>query len=271
MFHKKPQRQNMHSALKKFSIGATVLLLVLLCSTFTSQSALAAQVFTWNQGNNPTSMIRERSGACFLTSIQGKFEGDKEKVEISRQNGQWFLGGSSDQFGVSAEATCVQWNELVGITPAVYGPYILNQDPQNNQAFRYLDSFNESDSICFLGSVSGKFRGGGENVEVTTNPSTREWKLNVDSQQFGVAASAYCIPSDLNFTKLTNRFDWAQDILPVPLGSSVTNAVCFLTRMTGKFQGDAEKVRAYTNSGDWYLGGSSNQSGVRASARCFKR
>ena len=265
MFHKKPQRQNMHSALRKFSIGATVLLPALLYSTFTSQSALAAQVFTWNQGNNPTPMIRERSGACFLTSIQGKFEGDKEKVQLYRENGQWFLYGSSDQFGISAEATCVQWNELVGTTPAVYGPYTLNQ---NQGTFRYLDGFNESDSICFLGSVSGKFSGNGENVEVTTNPSTREWKLNVDSQQFGVAASAYCIPSSLNFTKLTNQFDWAQDILRVPLGYS--NAVCFLTRMTGKFQGDKEKVRVYTDFGDWYLGGSSNQWGVGASARCFR-
>ncbi len=131
----------------KFFVGTKTLGLPLLFSTLISQSASAAQVFTWNQGNNPTPMIRERSGACFLTSIQGKFEGDKEKVELYKENGQWFLSGSSDQFGISAEATCVQWNELVGTTPAVYGPYTLNQ---NQGVFRYLDGFNESDSICFL-------------------------------------------------------------------------------------------------------------------------
>lgn len=253
----------MYSRFTKLSIGAIALLLVPLSSTLMSQPS-AAQVFTWNQGNNPTPMIRTRIGVCFLTSVQGKFEGDKEKVELYIENGQWFLSGSSGQFGVSGEANCVQWNELVGADRAVWGPYTLNQD----EGFRYLDGFTEGDGLCFLGSVSGKFRGGGEQVAVTLN-GNREWELGIRSQQTGVSASAYCIPTNLNYTKLTSQFTWVQDGPTFNLGSPY--ASCFLTGMTGKFQGPGEKVRVYNNFGEWYLDGTSNQFGVSASARCYRK
>lgn len=252
--------------LTKLSIGAIALLLTPLSSILTSQSALAAQVFTWKQGDEPTLMIRERSGACFLTSIQGKFEGDKEKVELYKQNGQWFLGGSSDQSDVGAEANCVLWNELLVSQYAINGPYNLNQYEGSS---RKLDGFNEGDGFCFLGSVSGKFRGGGERVEVALDPYSREWVLNINSDQSGVSASAYCIPTVYNYSLLTAQFNWSQYGPTFDLGSGY--ASCFLTGMTGKFQGAGEKVRVYSDFGEWYLEGTSNQEGVGASARCYKK
>lgn len=257
----------MHFTLRKLSIGAIALLLAPLSSTLMSQSALAGQVFEWKQGAPSTPMISARTGVCFLTSIQGKFEGGKERVALSIENGQWFLGGSSDQSGVAGEANCVLWNELLVSGNAIYGPYNWNQYEKTTS--RKLDGFNEGDGFCFLGSVSGKFRGGGERVEVTLDPSSREWVLNVNSNQGGVSASAYCIPTVYNYTLLTAQFNWSEYGPDYNLGSGY--ASCFLTGMTGKFQGGREKVRVYDNFGEWYFEGTSDQEGVGASARCYKK
>ena len=251
--------------LTKLLISATTLLLTPLFSTLISQSALAAQVFTWNQGNNPTSMISTNTGVCFLTSIQGKFEGSGEKVGVYVQNNQWFLGGTSNQFGVSGAATCVLWNELLVSAYSIYGPYTWAQGQQKT----FLNGFAEGSGFCFLGSVTGKFKGDGEHVEVTLDPYSREWVLSGSSQQSGVSATAYCIPTVYNYTYLTSQFTWNQNAPTFDLGSGY--ASCFLTGMKGKFEGDGESVTISSNLGEWYLGGTSNQFGVSASARCFKR
>lgn len=64
------------------------------------------------------------------------------------------------------------------------------------------------------------------------------------------------------------EFSWSQGQSPVPMGSSA-DRVCFLTRVTGKFEGSGERVHAYVANNTWYLGGNSYQSGVGASARCL--
>ena len=250
----------MQFKLLKLLLGTTTLLF----STFFSQSA-SAQLYTWSQtDNNPKPMINSNEGVCFLTSIQGKFEGDKERVEVYRQNGQWFLGGNSTQFGVSGQANCVRWNQLLVNPYTVYGPYSLHQ---NQGKFRYLDGFSEGNGFCFLGGVSGKFHGSGEGVEVVLN-SNREWILKVDSNQWGVSASAYCIPTIYNYSNLRSQVTWTQNAPTFYLGSNY--ASCFLTGMRGKFQGAGERVTVSNNFGEWYLGGASNQFGVAASARCYR-
>jgi hypothetical protein len=50
---------------------------------------------------------------------------------------------------------------------------------------------------------------------------------------------------------------------------AATNQLCGLTRMTGRFAGGGESVRVFIDAGTWKLGGSSQQSGVAASARCL--
>lgn len=48
--------------------------------------------------------------------------------------------------------------------------------------------------ICWLGGVQGKFAGGGEQVDVLERAGF--WVLEGNSSQSGVAASAFCIPTD---------------------------------------------------------------------------
>ncbi|MBN4005046.1 hypothetical protein [Nostoc sp. LPT] len=261
-------------------LGKQLGFVVLISSgVFSPSSAMAGESFEWNQDfdRNPKPMINARKGVCFLKTIQGKFEGGREKIEINIKNGQWFLNGDSDQSGggVRGEAYCVQWTDLVGASGAVFGPYNLSQNDDETEASINLNGFNEGDGVCFLGSISGKFRGGAEKVQVTLDPYSREWILKINSKQIGggVSASAYCIPTAYNYTKLTNETTLLQPLdkgeSTVDLGSNY--AACFLIGIAGKFQGGKENVNVYDNFGEWFLKVSSDQFGVSGSTRCYRK
>jgi hypothetical protein len=51
-------------------------------------------------------------------------------------------------------------------------------------------------------------------------------------------------------------------------GLKLTDSACFLTRVTGHFEGGGEVVPAFTSGGSWYLGGQSHQQEVAAGAQC---
>ncbi len=58
---------------------------------------------------------------------------------------------------------------------------------------------------------------------------------------------------------------WQQGAGPTLLASSA-NYLCWLTRVTGRFDGGGESVQVYQSGGYWYLGGSSEQVGVAGAA-----
>ena len=244
----------------------------LFCSVF-SQSALARQEFTWNQDagdTDPTPMYGQDQGVCFLTAVQGKFEGDGESLNVYLQNRQWFLGGQSGTFGVGGKATCLAWNEIVGSYPSIYGPYTWHQRQGSSRTF--LGNFDEGNGVCFLSGVSGKFAGSGEHVEITFESySRRNWMLGGDSGKRDVSATAYCIPTSYNYTKLTDPYNWNQYKSPVYLGSGY--AGCFLTGFVGNFQGSKERVALRDNYDQWYLEGNSGggKNNIGASARCYRK
>jgi hypothetical protein len=72
---------------------------------------------------------------------------------------------------------------------------------------------------------------------------------------------------------------WSQGSAPVLLSSDVTNSVCFLTLMSGKFRGFGESIKVvrddtgagHGNVAGWYLQGSSSQVGVLGAARCIAK
>lgn len=126
-----------------------------------------------------------------------------------------------------------------------------------------------SDRVCFLTRVTGRFHGAGEVVNAYI--SNGSWYLGGSSQQSGIGATARCIYVP-NATYYTAEYTWTQGTAyPVSIMPATdTNGAwtCFLTRMTGKFQGSGEEVRVYQSGGYWYIFGKSAQSSVSASARC---
>jgi hypothetical protein len=66
---------------------------------------------------------------------------------------------------------------------------------------------------------------------------------------------------------MTAEQTWSQGQAPVVLGSS-SNRFCYLTSISGKFEGGGESVHVRINNGQWELTGTSGQVGVSARARC---
>lgn len=67
----------------------------------------------------------------------------------------------------------------------------------------------------------------------------------------------------------TAPVQWQQGQLSKGLGN-VNNSVCFLTYVQGRFAGDGEEVGIFgVSPGAWHLGGTSQQTGVAAGARCI--
>jgi hypothetical protein len=114
---------------------------------------------------------------------------------------------------------------------------------------------------CFLTGVTGDFEGAGESVHAYI--AADSWYLGGSSQQRWVAAFARCVP-----VSGSGEYFWSQGELAKPMGGDADKA-CFLTYVSGHFEGGGEWVNTFTTGGSWYLGGNSLQDGVAAGARCI--
>lgn len=125
---------------------------------------------------------------------------------------------------------------------------------------------SESDRVCYLTRMRGRFEGAGESVHAFTSGGS--WYLGGSSNQNGVAASSRC--AYVSSSSYTGEYFWDQyQRYPTYMGTS-NGRVCFLTKIAGKFKGGGEWVHVYVSGGAWYLGGSSQQQGVSARARCVE-
>lgn len=203
----------------------------------------------WSQNNSqPTLMGSSDSQVCFLTGMKGRFKGAGELIETAILSHTWYLQGHSGQAEVEARAGCLgghpplrefEWSQGM--------PKVRMEAVQNN--------------ACFLTQVVGKFMGGGERVEITEENG--HYYLGGSSLQSGVGAKARCVGN----TVRKHKDEWTQGSPTKALGQEA-NQVCFLTRVTGRFEGRGESVHVYVANGSWYLGGSSGQNEVGASAVC---
>jgi hypothetical protein len=211
--------------------------------------------FTWSQGQPPVPMGSSAELFCFLTEIQGNFAGGGEMVRIFDSGGSWWLGGASQQSGVAARALCIS-TQYFGQTLAVSGEFPWVQG--TNATFLGADT----NRVCFLTRVSGKFQGGGERVEAFT--SGGGWWLGGASQQAGVAGGARCV----NTVFRNGPYFWSQGQLSTIM-SDASLWSCGLTRATGNFEGGGEQVVAFTSGGSWFLGGNSRQGGIATTGYCL--
>jgi hypothetical protein len=120
---------------------------------------------------------------------------------------------------------------------------------------------------CFLLSVTGKFKGGGERIQIHID-GNKQWVLDGSSLQTTeqpVAATVGC----LDAPKLSNEFVWSQGQPSQNLGPMQDANLCFLTSMTGDFEGGGESIQVAGDGVSWQLGGRSQQLGVAATARCI--
>ncbi len=222
----------------------------------------AAQVmyhYTWNQGWGDTPMRPHADHFCFLTRVSGNFDGAGEMVRIYQNGSYWYLGGTSQQAGVSANATCIPrnyWGTM--LYPSI--EYSWTQYSPNPTY-----AGNGPNRICFLTRVTGKFMGAGERVQ--TYRVGNDWYIGGSSGQNSVGGGARCVDAPAAYP-IVGPLDWSQGQGSVGLGSA-NDWACGLTRVQGKFAGAAESVTSFISNDWWYLGGSSAQSGIAGSAACL--
>ncbi len=217
-----------------------------------------------------------RTSVCYLSSISGKFAGGGEfatvTMDLNLDAGEeyWQLyaqhqsGGAPS--GVQAEATCyardqdrcqtAEASDLPECQALLKQSFTWSQ----NQARREMGS--AADRACLLTEVRGSFKGGGEEIRVHIDSGV--WVLDGKSQQGGLRGKVQCVST----TSFTDEQSWRQGEERVLLGSADGRA-CFLTRITGHFEGGGERLRVYIEDGNWYLHGQSQQLSVGGSARCI--
>jgi hypothetical protein len=242
--------------------------------------------FSWGQGQAPVDMgPTSGPGArfCFLTRIQGDFEGAGEFVRIIPRNGRWMLEGSSLQTGIGAGARC---------TSLQFGSRLLAFSGEFSWSQGQPSTFMGNDTgfrACLLTRVQGNFAGVGERVEITRS-SFGSWFLGGASQQSGVAAGARCVVNVIAGPTMTYSTDCREEVCSIftgclpsacfgtgPTDISAMNGgferdvACGLGKMTGKFEGGAEFVRIFLSNGSrWFLHAGGHQTSTYAtSATCF--
>jgi len=116
--------------------------------------------------------------------------------------------------------------------------------------------------MCFLTGVAGAFD---TSSEMRVYVSGSSWYL---AGTGSVRATARCVTWTSNALVLSASFSWSQGQPAVDLGGEA-NRLCGLTRVAGQFRGGGETVRTSIESASWKLSGTSQQSGVAASASCL--
>lgn len=144
---------------------------------------------SWSKGQ-PEKFL-QNGGACFLSSVVGKFVGGGEQVLVSRKsNGDWVLNGSSgtDQT-IGATARCIKggFSDLGTFTNWAQGTW----------SKRMVQDGHPDTKVCFLQGVQGGFRGANEQVSTSHGSTANFWYLNgqstASSSNSTIGATAGCI------------------------------------------------------------------------------
>lgn len=245
-----------------------------------------SEEFGLTQGvDGPSPLSRDLASAdthyCFLTRIQGHFQGGGEKVSIFVDSGNWRLridsGQTAEGSRISAGARCTPLNGTVGpmnVTSQV--------DWAQGEGRKFLASA-DGRTACALNKVAGHFEGPGEKVEIVAAEGS--WWLQGSSAQQGVSAGARCVQgvvwtgSAFHTTICNNLSLPGVGFLCTPRerpmgGDNFFNPdikiACGLGKMSGKFKGGGEVVKIINNNHQWRLHASGGQNSTYStSAHCF--
>lgn len=150
--------------------------------------------YIWNQGDAPQSIGRPGESFCYLTKIQGHFEGNGEAVRIQDAGGSLVLTGSSMQLGVGGAARCIAVSSrFVFDTSALrLGASALQE---GNQIGHFYETRSKliysSRGTCAVTSFGGRFKGGGEFVEIQDAGGSNY--LHTGSMQPQLIGGASCL------------------------------------------------------------------------------
>ena len=139
---------------------------------------LYSEAHHWQQGEAAVDLGSAEDRACFLTHVQGRFEGSGEWVHVFIQEGRWKLDGGSQQTGVAAGARCLMTGR--------YG------DEMASRAGTPMDTMRrKTQGVCFLTGIQGRFDGPEDAAMVMEDRG--KWKLASHDPDHLVVTRARCI------------------------------------------------------------------------------
>jgi hypothetical protein len=228
-----------------------------------------AQVFSWSKGKPDQEMVPVASHLCFLTRVSGQLGGPSTSVAMHHSqtnlsdfrgpsllpldaNGNvledgpvWKIAGSSgDKNSLQAEATCVPRADFrlgAGMVMWDSGNVVGTAFPTNTVS----KDLWLGDAIAHVDLVQGWFEGGGEFAQIEPGAPNTTTHLSVrtqnSSQTSGMARSLFLGIPGATATRRTPQVQSSgnkkQLILPTRDG------VCYLTRISGDFNGSEERIR----------------------------
>ncbi len=222
-----------------------------------SELGTIVEELPYSHGDNwtapaPASPLGSTTGrVCFLTRIQGRFDSAADSVRVFTSGGSWYVGGSG---GTSARAGCARLP--AGDTFGVEVEWKAGQRLPTNLG-------TTTGRVCFLSRVGGAFNSAADWVRVY--PSGGSWFLFGGSQSGTGYATARCVSVPASGGERA----WSQTQgFPTHLGAT-SGRSCALSSMTGGFDSMSESISIVSDTGAWYLRGSSAHWGVGGRAQCF--
>jgi hypothetical protein len=244
-----------------------------------SSHASPATPYVWDQGDGPTVMMSAEEGMCFLTGMEGDYQGTGENVRIENDTGYFVLNGTSQQNSVKAWAACVRWSEFPDLpnsswtqsstssscVAGVSAPWPFASSP--NVTFPSDIVLASGYDFCFLSQIGG---GLDSNTSASTYYDGTNWHLAASEGQPSATmnVAGRCMGLGASHPLWTTPVaTWRVGDAPISLLPD-SEGICAITSVHGAFRGDGEIAQIIDQDGAWVLWGTSQQANTSVGVQC---
>ncbi|HEY8943952.1 MAG TPA: hypothetical protein VIM73_06815 [Polyangiaceae bacterium] len=254
----------------------------------------ASGPYSWSQGQAAVPLRSVNTHHCVLTRAAGDFEGGGERVRVYTSGTTWYLGGQSQQEGVSGKAYCFNKNAFLANGSGRWSSDELWISASSN----YSAGGWWGDAATMISGIGGRLENGAGMYVAQSSGAFTPSRLHVVSDGDPVRAFAHAllvgtqssgrlvkfwgsewsVSSRESSCSLNGRGDNEVQMAPV------NDAMCYFSSVgvgdRGDFNGGGESVEIYpkvssNNIEYWYLRAKSYycdyHGDIQASARCMRR
>jgi hypothetical protein len=241
--------------------------------------------FHYNSGMGPQMLsYAESRGFCGLTRISGKFEGyDSVSLNIDHDPitnaDYWAVETYGSSHDINVDIECIDYyhfsNRYIHNALKHFWWYPASRFFNRNDRIFQLWG---NDSICYLYGVGGRFEGSGEfawilaheSTDKTPDPGSNWLKVVSNTDEDVVFGHAMCVaiqPGRYQPVTVHEIKQGEPDLRMI----RANEGVCFMSGMSGKFEGGGEEIGIYVDDQGWRtLYVRSQQVDVRAKATCIR-
>jgi hypothetical protein len=223
-----------------------------------SSAALGTGVYTyvWSQGQGPVTMKPVGQSMCVLTAVKGAFRGGGEYVSVDDVNGNWTLEGRSQQSGVLARATCVDftlfWNGgTSGINYSIGDYNVSFTSPHGSNGYNEEILMWGSDSACWINGAGGLLNTMNNYVNIQGEPlqnNANSLWLKTGEVAYMQGASAcesffgLSAPKYVGNSQYWTNYDSLKGVQK-PLNVNInTGGICYLTEVGGDYATSLDSI-----------------------------